>query len=770
MELLSEIIVCHKRMNDAFAPLSQKDILFLKNYFSEMLLKDKMMLSREAPGRSGPPQRTLLKRDEHYAKETAFRLSSTIRRDALYRAGIALAAAIDRLLERSDQLGTIKGSAVKTPAGNIRGDIIVREDTPWGSIIIGGRGPGYYRDINPLLIIDLGGDDEYHNVSTSPSLSPFNAATSVIIDLGGNDLYRSTKKYSQGSAVFGCSFLIDCDGDDTYLAADISQGCGFFGVGVLDDRKGNDRYRADTMAQGAAAFGIGIIADREGNDSYQGSLYNQGSAFTGGVGLLVDGRGDDTFFAGGTYPDSREPQGAFVSFAQGCGFGDRNYASGGLGILWNGSGNDTYSGSYFAQGAGYWQGAGLLIDRAGDDRYEARRYAQGAATHRAAGALADHSGNDAYVSWGASQGCGYDYAQGLLSDANGDDVYHAEWFAQGVGGKSGTGMLIDHRGNDSYRSGSFCSQGDGQYWDEEKSGSIGLVLDCSGSDAYSGGGKNSHLWRQGQYGGGIDTSARLAQMKHPALPAPKEVHRSADRPDAGTGTLFERYEPLPELEIDLNYEDARQESVRQLAAAGPSVVPRLLEYVRINDVQLSFTVREIIAGMGADAAPALREALNDQAQDRVVASFILSMLGDLHDDGSGEAFLSFLQSEDGMVRTASMRGISRMPNGLPPGTLIPFASDGSPAVRKFCAIALGSSRETEALKTLTGMLGDEYYGVRFAAFESLRDNAPEASPYLREMIHQPEGFPEYARELAKDLLEGKSGQNKQAGKLIRGAP
>jgi hypothetical protein len=331
-------------------------------------------------------------------------------------------------------------------------------------------------------------------------------------------------------------------------------------------------------------------------------------------------------------------------------------------------------------------------------------------------------------------------------------------------------MLIDRRGNDSYRSGSFCSQGDGQYWDEEKSGSIGLVLDCGGRDAYSGAGEHDHLWRQGQYGGGIDTSARLAVTKPPALPAPNEVHRAADRPGPGAGTLFERCDPLPELEIDLDYEDARQAAVQQLTAAGPSVVPRLLEYVRINDVQISFTVREIIAGMGADAAPALREALKDHAQDPVVASFMLSMLGDLQDDGSGEAFLSFLQSDDGMVRTASMRGISRLPHSPPPGALIPFAADRSPAVRKFCAVALGSSREAEALKTLTRMLGDDHYGVRFAAFESLRNKAPEASPYLQEMMHQPEGLPEYAWELVKDLLAGNSGQKKQAGKIIRGRP
>jgi len=244
----------------------------------------------------------------------SFFLPSIIRRDDFYRAVLSLAAAIDQALERGDLPGTIRGTHTRMDNGTLRGDIIASEDTPWGSIIIGGKGPSYYSGINPLLIIDLGGDDEYHNVASAPSFSPFNASVSVIIDFRGNDLYRSTKKYAQGGAAFGCAFLVDCAGDDTYLSADFSQGCGFFGVGVLDDRKGNDRYRSDTMAQGAAAFGIGILCDREGNDSYHGSLYNQGLGFTGGLGLLVESLGDDTFFAGGTYPHPREPEGAFVSF------------------------------------------------------------------------------------------------------------------------------------------------------------------------------------------------------------------------------------------------------------------------------------------------------------------------------------------------------------------------------------------------------------------------------------------------------------------------
>lgn len=767
MELISAIIACRQKMNRAFASLSQKDILFLGNYFSEMLLKDKMMPARGGSGRTIAQPITPIKGDQHYAKEMSFALPAGIRSDELYRAALSLAHAIDRLLEHTDRFGSIKSSRILMESSELKGDIVASEDTPWGRIIIGGKGSSYYSNINPLLIIDLGGDDEYHNVYSSPSFSPFNASTSVILDLAGNDIHRSTKKYTQGSAAFGCSFLVDCAGDDTYLSADFSQGCGLFGLGVLDDRKGNDRYRADIMAQGAAAFGIGIVADREGNDSYHGSLYNQGSAFTGGLGLVIDAQGDDTFFAGGTYPDYREPEGAFVSFAQGCGFGDRNYASGGLGILWNGRGNDHYSGSYFAQGSGYWLGTGMLIDRAGSDRYEARRYAQGAATHRAAGALVDRAGNDVYASWGATQGCGYDFARGLLADAGGDDLYSATWFAQGTGGKSGNGLLIDHRGNDTYRSGSFCSQGNAQYWDEEKSGSIGLAMDLRGEDTYSGAGQNNQRWRQGQFGGGIDTADVLDMPDWQAMSEPRPP---VPVPEPGRLQRFEHSEPLPELEIDLNDEGARQAAVQQLAERGPDIIPRLLEYVSINDVQLSFTVKESIAKMGTDAAPALREALAEHGYAPRVVSFILWVLGDLKDDSSLETFLSCIPSQEGIVRTAAMRGISRLAHGLPVETLLPAAADETPAVRKFCAVALGSSREASAIKTLVALLADGHYTVRFAAFESLRDKAEAAGPYLQQMVTGSGNHPEYARDLAGDLLGETGKAGRQPVGTVRGRP
>ncbi len=239
----------------------------------------------------------------------------------------------------------------------------------------------------------------------------------------GNDLYNSSKKYSLACGSFGLSFLIDCSGDDRYLSQDFSQGCGFFGVGVLYDKEGDDRYLADIMGQGAAAFGTGILCDLKGNDSYHGNLLNQGMGFTGGIGLLIESRGNDSFFSGGKYPDFREPDVAFDSFSQGFGYGYRNFGSGGIGVLWDDEGNDHYSSSYFSQGSSYWLAIGLLIDNGGNDIYHARRYAQGTGTHLTVGALIDRLGDDCYTSMSVSQGCGYDFSQGLLFDNEGDDDY-----------------------------------------------------------------------------------------------------------------------------------------------------------------------------------------------------------------------------------------------------------------------------------------------------------------------------------------------------------
>jgi hypothetical protein len=744
----------HLEMNEAFSLLSPRELVFLKHYFSEMILMDKLVFAEGMTPHAHVPSQVSLKRDEHYVLDLSFDLASRIDRAKFYHASLTIAAAVDTLLTKKNLLrDTVSPNSFQENT-NLRGDIIAYEETPFGTIIIGGKEATYYNNITPLLIIDLGGDDEYHNIAPFSSAEPIVASSSTIIDFGGNDIYRSDRTFVQGSGNFGFSCLVDYSGNDTYLSHDFSQGCGFFGVGILYDRQGDDRYRSDVMAQGAAAFGVGLLCDLEGNDSYFGNLYNQGLGFVGGLGLLIDADGNDTFAAGEKYPDFREPDRAFDSFSQGFGLGYRNYGSGGIGVLWDAQGNDRYKSSYFSQGSSYWRAIGLLIDSAGSDTYEARRYAQGAGTHSTVGALIDESGNDTYTSWGISQGCGYDYSQGMLFDKNGDDTYRAEWFSQGTSGVAGVGMLIDTYGDDIYLCEPFNSQGSGQYSGKEESGSVGLLLDLQGKDTYSNKGQNNSLWRQGHYGGGIDACNAV-------------WHNTVAHwlPDAlilkGKGVLPQKrppmpasIEPLPELEKPIENEDHRKMVVQQLSERGPSIIPLLLDYLVIEDRQLELMVTEILLKMGRNALPPLLAVLDDPTTMSSLTTSLLAVLGEMEDEAALSPFLSFLNAEDPEHRKMAMRGLSRLKDFLPLDEVLRCADDTNPAVRKYCARALEGNESHAALKVLTRLLADDHFTVRFAASESLSNTGSSIEPYLLQVLDDAQSYPPYARDLARDLLEG----------------
>jgi hypothetical protein len=748
LRFLSIYHSAHTKLNSAFSPLAHSDLAFLERYFSEMLIKDKLMLEAETESPDTSPSR----REKQYVKEKSFYLASKIRRKDLYEAALMAAGAVDHLLKNADILKKTTVDSTPIEDAEIEGDIIACEDTPFGKVIIGGKGNNRYRNTKDFIIIDLGGDDEYHNISSSPEFNPFSTSSSIIVDLEGNDLYLSNKKYSQGSGSFGISFLVDYSGDDKYVAQDFSQGSGFFGVGILYDREGDDMYLSDIMGQGAAAFGVGILCDLTGNDYYHGNLLNQGIGFVGGIGLLIEAQGNDTFFSGGKYPDFREPGVAFDSFSQGFGYGYRNFGSGGIGVLWDDQGNDHYSSSYFSQGASYWLALGLLIDTAGSDVYHARRYTQGAGVHLSVGALIDRSGDDRYSSWGVSQGCGHDFSQGLLFDNEGDDTYSARWFAQGAGGSSAVGMLIDQEGDDSYQCGSFNSQGSGQYHDKRETGSIGLLIDLQGKDRYRGKGSDNHLWHQGKYGGGIDSfkslwSSATLPWSNEDLSLDQRLSLPAKPP------VLEKKELLPELEANLNDEGYKQTVIQKLSERGPSIIHPLIDYLDIKDTVLTLTIMEIIKTIGKDAGPELRTLLQDTSLDNSYNYYILYMLGDIADEGSQDLFSSFLEVEDPKMRAVAMRGISKLDPYLPLDKLMAYAEDENPSVRKYLAIALNNYTEPAALTSLTGLLADNNFNVRFAASESLKNKGEQAEKPLLDLINNQDSYPEYASDLAGDLLE-----------------
>jgi hypothetical protein len=388
--------------------------------------------------------------------------------------------------------------------------------TKSGKILIGGAGMNVYRldeltDV--IMVIDVGGNDVYEEGTLSEKRPVL-----VIVDLEGKDIYRGTKPGIQGGAVLGVSVLMDAQGDDVYIGGDVAQGACVGGVGVLIDNGGNDTYNGYKRVQGSAIAGVGLLVDRAGNDAFRGALFAQGVGGPLGLGLLDDLDGADTYYGGGLLLDGYDDSPGYDGFSQGCGYGPRGVANGGLGVLLDGGGDDTYESDYFSMASGYWFAAGFSRDFGGNDkrfgatrtaydggpRKEARfmRYGVCFGCHYALGFMFDDAGDDFYGGSMAGHGFAWDFSHGALCDFGGNDVYDADGAnMQGVAQNAGFGLLLDVSGKDKYKSSGSC-QGYAnpklEYHKELKDwGNFSFLVDWSGEDTYSSGAKNNTVTEQG---------------------------------------------------------------------------------------------------------------------------------------------------------------------------------------------------------------------------------------------------------------------------------
>jgi hypothetical protein len=383
---------------------------------------------------------------------------------------------------------------------------------------------------DPLLLLDTGGNDVY----LSGGGATWERPVSILIDLGGNDTYAAadTSSPAFGAGLLGLGVLIDEAGDDVYRGGHLSLGAGMYGAGILIDRAGGDRYDGITATQGAGLFGVGILSDLGGDDSYHAFQQAQGYGYVRGAGILLDRSGNDSYDADDVtirYPSAQSKE-HNSSLAQGFGFGKRSDTvdghslAGGIGILVDGGGNDTYRCGIFGQGAGYWYGIGILADGAGDDQYDGIWYVQGSAAHFALGILWEGDGNDRYrASMNMAQGAGHDFSLGFLYERAGDDRYDAPNLSLGGGNANGIGLFWDRNGDDLYRVEAATTLGRANTASRggmrDRIDTIGLFLDTGGIDSYpyaKGFAGNGRLWTQTgtdeehpldtERGAGIDTT------------------------------------------------------------------------------------------------------------------------------------------------------------------------------------------------------------------------------------------------------------------------
>ena len=372
--------------------------------------------------------------------------------------------------------------------------------TPLGEIVVGGSGENFYQDGKEyLLIIDLGGDDNYRTGASN--LSGKNPISSII-DICGNDIYYAEMVAPAfGSGVLGYGFLIDCAGNDYYKVTSLGLGSGLYGVGGLIDKDGKDTYIAISYGCGSATFGIGVQADYRGDDTYD--VFHRSGGYAGplAAGILVDSLGDDRYVARdddirfpSAQSDIHNSSSCFgAAFGRRADFKEGHSLNGGFALLTDGGGNDTYSAGVFALGIGYWGGVGMLYDRSGNDSYKGQWYVIGATAHFAASAFVDLRGNDTYeAKMNMGIGAAHDYSVSSFEDSEGNDTYLAPNLSLGAGNSNAIGLFFEYCGDDEYVSKGITlgassigskNRTESRYF----SLSFGLFLDVCGKDKYSAG-------------------------------------------------------------------------------------------------------------------------------------------------------------------------------------------------------------------------------------------------------------------------------------------
>ncbi len=420
---------------------------------------------------------------------------------ALYEAGEAVLSLIDEDMKAA--LANIDfNSLEKTKIGD--NQIVGLISTEAGDILIGDSNRTVW-DLDKYpkacCIIDLGGNDVYREgacVLARPLL--------VVIDLGkGNDEYTGKNYAIQAGTVLGVTMWYDDGGNDYYLAKDICQGSAIGGFAALINEEGNDRYVGFRRAQGAALGGFGLLLDRAGKDDYRAALLAQGFGAPGGFGAIVDKSGDDHYYVGGYFFDSYPEHPGYDGWGQGIGAGIRRCACGGIGVLLDGAGDDAYECDYFGHGGGYWMGVGIARDFGGNDmRYSATstmydgsrrreqrwtRFTNGFGCHYAVGYCFDDLGDDVYGGTIMGLGMGWDLGSGFLVDFDGNDSFEATGgLTQGAGGEGSIGVIMNYRGNDTYL-GNYQGYASGQlsYHAPSNCGAnFSFVVDHGGKDVYGG--------------------------------------------------------------------------------------------------------------------------------------------------------------------------------------------------------------------------------------------------------------------------------------------
>ncbi len=562
----------------------------------------------------------------------------------------------------------------------------VRWPTPLGPIIVKGAGDDATRadDLREaVLLIDLGGKNEYQ----APVAAAQEGQIRIAIDLGTDVTVRSnpTGRGNAGSGVFGIGIMAlpNPAGTKKFEADSFAQGCGIAGVGGLLIR-GEANLQGIRYSQGSASFGLGILDARRGEkSSYVLTRMGQGLGLVRGVGVFSH-EGNAADIRGGLVePDPREPMGA-ISMCQGVGDGRRAYAGGGVGIAAVQGDSVTVTGSYFAQGTGYWHALGAFRLKGNHGRIQARRYDQGSGVHSAFGHFQLLGNDNRLINWGVGPAYGWDRAFGTAIVSGDRNQIQVEWGA----GTASIGSLSSSflRGDDNLLL--VPDFGSGQFRFNEPAYSI-HAIEGQGNRMRYGALRAArpealrilpNPWGVLRIKGvELDPGLSLPPPEWPRLPQEAEMKREMvdlqARLKAATSKLpLEETADLLDVAAAFSLDkDSPRQALERLVALAPEKVPFLVEVFERAAVEQLIQLRVALAALGDEATIHLLEGVRRSSGQKAAA--LLGFLDAGRPSLVIPALLGLLEetptAERSRLKTGAVRVLGRLTNkdtGMEPGT------------------------------------------------------------------------------------------------------
>lgn len=171
----------------------------------------------------------------------------------------------------------------------------------------------------------------------------------------------------------------------------------------------------------------------------------------------------------------------------------------------------------------------------------------------------------------------------------------------------------------------------------------------------------------------------------------------------------------------MKYRDMVQPTITDMSEYGVEIVPFLIDKLGTIDARERVTIRQILVKIGNPAVPLLNDALLT-VEDSLQLSRVGLILYYIPDSSSVENLLKVKDHSYYWVRYQTIRALGKIGDRRCLYAVKDALQDENELVRTMAAVSAGRIvNDEELFEILVPVLDDKYYGVRFGAFEALKN-------------------------------------------------